>query len=115
METIQTRALKAAARFLERRGYEILDTEFFEESEPLDIVAEYDGTYVFVGVTAARGSEPFRELLESQREEAEGAAARWLGENAEVDRPVRFDAVAMRVVSEDRAFLRHHINCLASL
>ena len=44
------------------------------------------------------------------------AAAAWLSEHADdagyVDIPVRFDSIAMMILSESRALLKHHINCL---
>lgn len=32
-----------------------------------------------------------------------------------VDTPVRFDEVAMMVVKENRALLRHHVNCFGEM
>ena len=44
-------------------------------------------------------------------------AARWLAGNGDdyADTPVRFDEVAMMVVKENRALLRHHINCFGEM
>ena len=47
----------------------------------------------------------------------EALAARWLAGNGDdyADTPVRFDEVAMMVVKENRALLRHHINCFGEM
>lgn len=45
-------------------------------------------------------------------------AAKWLAENANDERfvnvSVRFDIISMLALSEGRALLRHHINCLGA-
>lgn len=47
----------------------------------------------------------------------EALAATWLAGNGDdyADTPVRFDEVAMMVVKENRALLRHHINCFGEM
>ena len=44
-------------------------------------------------------------------------AATWLAGNSDdyADTPVRFDEVAMMVVKENRALLRHHVNCFGEM
>lgn len=44
-------------------------------------------------------------------------AATWLAGNGDdyADTPVRFDEVAMMVVKENRALLRHHVNCFGEM
>lgn len=45
-------------------------------------------------------------------------AAKWPGQHGDdpenVEVTIRFDSIAMLVIGEDRALLRHHINCLGS-
>ena len=47
----------------------------------------------------------------------EALAATWLAGNGDdyADTPVRFDEVAMMVVKENRALLRHHVNCFGEM
>ena len=99
--TLQDRAVKAAARFLEVRGYETLATGWKspETRGAIDLVARdpESDDLVFVDVSA----RPTMELL----------AVSWLAENDFAESVgVRFDKISMIVVGEDRALLRHHIN-----
>ena len=50
------------------------------------------------------------------REELEAFAIDWLSSNETecVDCPVRFDAIALILVSPDRAMIRHHINAMSA-
>ena len=73
------------------------------EREELDPLARI-GTDGFPEAHRARG---LREAL----------AATWLAGNGDdyADTPVRFDEVAMMVVKENRALLRHHVNCFGEM
>ena len=91
MNDMKEKAMGAVKAFLERKGYEIVDEA-------------WHGTDGFPEAHRARG---LREAL----------AARWLAGNGDdyADTPVRFDEVAMMVVKENRALLRHHINCFGEM
>ena len=54
---------------------------------------------------------------ERERGLREALAAAWLAGNGDdyADTPVRFDEVAMMVVKENRALLRHHVNCFGEM
>ena len=93
MNDMKEKAMGAVKAFLERKGYEIVD----EATVRI-------GTDGFPEAHRARG---LREAL----------AARWLAGNGDdyADTPVRFDEVAMMVVKENRALLRHHINCFGEM
>lgn len=111
---LQDKAIQAAVRYLERRGYDIVETEWSADggivSGTIDVVARDDGAYVFVDVTATPISEGgFGDGAD--RGKMELLAASWLKDNdAEADFPVRLDKLSMIIIGEDRAFLRHHIN-----
>lgn len=113
-EDMERRGLKAAVRFLERRGYGILDKGWSSEFGIADIVADDDGTVVFVHVatkTMGQGLLP-DSSCGMDRPLCEAVAADYLGAHMGlVDCPVRFDRVDLLVVSADRAMLRHSINC----
>lgn len=116
MKNLQEKAITASEKFLERRGYEIIDTnwEAPDGFGTIDIVAEDEDTIVFVDVKAARGTDGFPDEGKS-RDKREILAAKWLAENSDrADMTIRFDAIAMMVVSEDRSLLRHHINQLST-
>ena len=119
MYELKEKAVKAAEKFLVQRGYEVVESSWKSESgSSIDLVARKDGTVVFVDVYARSGIDRGmpEEGGESSRERREIAAATWLSEHADdediVDTPVRFDSIAMMILNENRALLKHHINCL---
>lgn len=119
MSELKEKAVKAAEKFLEQRGYEVVESNWESEGgSALDLVAKQDGTVVFVDVYARRGIDRGmpEEGGEGSRERREIAAAAWLAEHDDkeglVDLPIRFDSIAMMLVSDNRALLKHHINCL---
>ena len=101
MNDMKEKAMDAVKAFLERKGYEIVDE---------------DGTLVFVDATVRIGTDGFPEAHRA-RGLREALAAAWLAGNGDdyADTPVRFDEVAMMVVKENRAFLRHHVNCFGEM
>lgn len=80
------------------------------------MAVDEDGTLVFVDATVRIGTDGFPEAHRA-RGLREALAARWLAGNGDdyADTPVRFDEVAMMVVKENRALLRHHINCFGEM
>ena len=108
--TINELTARAARLFLERRGYEVLDPG----SVGVGVVAvDPDGeTIVFADVDEldfGGGSS------ERARAEREADAVRWLvAHDGVVDVPLRFDAVAVAVIDDGRALVRHHIDCLGT-
>lgn len=120
MFELKQKVIKVAATFLDRRGYEVVDTEWEpEDGGYIDVVARDEDAIVFCDVQARRGVEkgmPEESLGVCERMEIN--AAKWLGEHGDdpdnVDVTTRFDSIAMLVIGEDRALLRHHINCLGS-
>lgn len=116
-EKIQERAIEAAAKFVDRRGYEVLDKAWSaKEGISVDLVARDGDTIVFIDVAGREGIE--KGLPEEDpagcRQRMEIAAARWLAEHAEefADVAIRFDLIVLMVIDESRALLRHHINAL---
>lgn len=119
MHELKEKAVRAAEKFLVQRGYEVVESNWKSESgSSIDLVAREDSTVVFVDVYARSGIDRGmpEEGGESSRERREIAAATWLSEHADdegiVDTPVRFDSIAMMILNENRALLKHHINCL---
>lgn len=108
---LQEKAVKAATRFIERKGYELLEAGWTSpEGTQIDLVANDEDTLVFIDVTATEYSEGGR----VKRGDLEIAAASWLaGNSPDGDIQVRFDIIDMLVVSTDRALLRHHINAFS--
>lgn len=116
MQKLHDKVVEAAKKFLERRNYEVITREWEAPSGYIiDLVAKDndDDCLVFIEVNESTDKEGgFKDTCNS-RYEVEIATAMWLSENSDVytDIPVRFDSISMIVLSEDRAFLRHHKNC----
>ena len=112
---LQEKAVKAAARFIERKGYELLETGWTSpEGTRIDLVANDEDTLVFIDVTATEYGEGGFEGGKVKRSDLEIAAASWLAVNSpDGEIQVRFDIIDMLVVSADRALLRHHINAFS--
>lgn len=117
MSEFKKKTIEAAAKFLTCRGYDILDKSWESEGSRIDLVAQDGETIVFCDVDARKGTDKSMPVtsIEGSRERREIAAARWLeaqeGDEAS-DMQVRFDHIAMLTVSDDRALLRHHKDCL---
>ena len=112
---LQKKAVRAATRFCEHKGYEILDAGWTSpEGTTVDLVAEDEGCLVFIDVAAKEYGEGSLEDGKIARSDFEVAAAAWLAAHPDTaDVRVRFDIVAMLAVSGSRAFLRHHINAFS--
>lgn len=108
----------AAEMFLKRRGCEILDTnwECPDGGGKFDIIAEDEDSVVFVQVKGRDGRvEGFGfDEATMQRDDFERMSMSYLAENPDIcNCAVRFDVVAITVVGEDRAMIRHHINAMS--
>lgn len=112
---LQEKAVKAATRLIERKGFELLDTGWTSpEGTQIDLVANDEGTLVFIDVTATEYVEGGFKGDKVKRSDLEVAAASWLaGDSPDGDIQVRFDIIDMLVASTDRALLRHHINAFS--
>lgn len=113
MKELQNRAIRAAKRFAEHRGMEIVD-EAPEEIES-GFVAKDGSDLVFMEVSVSNSIDrglPSQKSDDDTRRRRERQAAGWLARFDEKDVRVRFDSIALLVVGEDKALIRHHINCL---
>ena len=107
----------AAARFLYRHGYEILERNWTCAAGEADIIARDGDWVVFVEVktrTSIDKGFPSEAVDRRKRSKYEKIAALFLAQYDVVDVPVRFDVVSLVVVAENRAMLRHHINAFAA-
>lgn len=115
MKEMHERAVKAAARYAEIKGYEMIDREWTSEALAgrIDLVAKDDDAIVFIEVTAVDRSEGGFAEGRLTREQLEMLAVTWLSENDPDDEErVRFDAIDMIVMDDSKALLRHHVNKL---
>lgn len=116
-EELKPKAIKASERFLESRGYEILEAGWESPAGGADIIARDDEAIVFIEVNAHAGAEagfPSEADTAAKRARFERAAIAYMAGYGETDVPVRFDIISMVVIGESRAMLRHHINALSA-
>lgn len=102
----------AAARFLFRRGYDIIERNWKCRFGEADIIARDGDSLVFIEVKTRTGIEngfPSDAVDAKKRDRYERIALAYLSDRDEVDIPVRFDVVAIVAISEGRAVIRHHI------
>ena len=113
--SLYSRARDAAARYLELRGYEVLDRDWPCDDGVIDIVCWDGETLVFAEVQAEIGQFPDDGCIAHRRAQFEAMALAYLGENEYIDIPVRFDVLSLATVGRDRAFLKHWVNALGAM
>lgn len=111
---IQREAEGIAARFLVRRGYEIVARRWHCTSGMADIIARNDNELVFAEVMANRGAHPTAKPLGNEkRSRFEAVAAAFCRRYDAECIPLRFDVISIAIYPDsDRAMIRHHINAL---
>lgn len=111
------RGERAAARYLECRGYEILERNWSCFAGEADIIALDGDTLCFVEVKTRRGLEkgfPAEAVTRAKRTRYESIAACYLHDHHYCDIAVRFDIVSLVVLDDHRAFLRLHTNAFGA-
>ncbi len=87
---------QAAARFLEGRGYRIVERNYRTKRGEIDLIAEDGGTLVFVEVKARlndRFGGPAAAVTASKQARIARIAQHYLARRRLKDRPCRFDVV----------------------
>jgi len=110
-ESIGRRGEAAAAAYLERVGFTVVERNWRCKSGEIDIVA-LDGTVlVLVEVktrrTTAKGS-PEEAVSSTKQRKLVRLAQAYVAQAGIAPTEIRFDVVAIQVIAEDRALLRHH-------
>lgn len=103
----------AAARFLDRHGYDIVARNWTCAAGEADIIARDGDAVVFVEVKTRSSCDygmPAEAVDEKKRDRYERIAALFLQGYDVVDVPVRFDIVSIVALSSDRAMIRHHLD-----
>ena len=114
--TINEKAQIAIERYLERRGFEILERNWAHGSDEVDFIADEDGDLVFINSSVSTNAHEGFTEEKVDREAFERLAMAYLSEHLDgPDMTVRFDIVSLVVVGEDRDLLRHHRNVLSAL
>ena len=108
------KGLVAAKKFVERKGWEIIDE--CPELAHFDFVAKDENTVVFIGVATHLSSKDEAVYSERvcSRSIFEQESLEWLVAHLDIafDVKLRCDQIALCVLAENRAILRHHIDAL---
>ncbi len=112
MNETKMRAMKAIGRYLELKGAEILEEGWAHGGDVADYIVDDCGeiAIVFGRVHENAGAGIPDEHID--RKSFERLAAASLAELA--DCALRADAVAVLVISGERAIVRHHVNAIAA-
>jgi putative endonuclease len=108
---VGARGEAAAVAFLARAGFEIAETNWRTAAGEVDIVAWDGPDLVFVEVKTRRSEKmgtPEEAVSPTKQRRLVRLARAYLAETHARARLVRFDVVSLRVLSPDRALLRHH-------
>lgn len=107
----------AAAAFLERRGFDILERNWTCKAGEADIIAQDEDAIHFVEVKT-RMSDccgfPAEAVDAGKRRRYERIAEMYLAGYEGPDIPITFDIVSILVTGEHRAFLRMHRNVFSN-
>ena len=107
------RGERAAQRFLERRGYQIVERNWTCEAGEADLIALDDDCLVFVEVKTRMDEDrglPEEAVGAEKRKRYERIAASYLKTTSYEDIQVRFDVIGILVLGPNRALIRHHLN-----
>lgn len=96
-----------AVQFLRRKGYKILERNFFTRYGEIDIVAEKEGVIVFVEVKSSSGWESEQNFTQSKAKRVYKSALIYLSSKDLEGFPFRFDFIA---INGDE--IRHYENVL---
>lgn len=114
MEELEKKANEATVTFLERRGYDIIDSNYEYDESNAYIIAKQDDEVVFVKTVVVESMDFGDDATNEDRSAFEKAAIDFFKDNTEFLGKVRFDIVSLYILGENRAFIRHHINALGN-
>ena len=105
------KAKKAAANYLKKKGYQIIDRNFKTPAGVIDFVFKDtdENVLVFCHVSVSNGEFSKEDVT---RDQFEAMSIFYMARKADEiqDCAVRFDRIDIAVINEGRALLRHHIN-----
>jgi len=100
---------RVAERWLRRQGFRVLQRRYKNGHRDIDLVAERDGTIVFVEVKARRDDRfggPLEAVNWRKRRELERSARVWIDRHGRPDEAYRFDVIGV-IVEGGRVRVRH--------
>ncbi len=110
-KTLNAKANKAAANFLMRRGYKIIERDWTCPRGDMDIIAWDDDTLVFCEVLPIMGESYVSDVMtDVERAKVEGIALSYVTNLDALDYIVRFDRIQLMILDGSKAMIRHSIN-----
>lgn len=107
----------AAAQYLVKRGYEILERNWTCFAGEADIIAR-DGDILVFAEVKTRSDErmgfPSEAVTREKRQRYEKIACAYVADHEFTDMMMRFDVLGMLVIDEERFVVRHHINAFCA-
>lgn len=100
-----------ACAYLEKKGWKILERNYFFDHAEIDIIArDTQAIIVFVEVKMRRNTQfghPQEFVTEAKVQHVFNAAEAWIYANKMNEQPVRFDIIAILQESENRPQITH--------
>ncbi len=115
-KSLGKRGEDAAARYLEKHDYEIIERNWTCPAGEVDIIARDFDALVFCEVktrTNINKGFPTDAVDEKKRAKYEQIAMWYLRDYEFSDAPVRFDVISIMAVNDERALLRHYVNAFS--
>ena len=100
----------AAARWLEARGWRILERNVRFRRKEIDLVVRRGALVAFVEVKGRRGRDfgrPAEAVIPRKRREIEGVARWWIGRHDRPGTDYRFDVIGVEVDERGRLTVEH--------
>ena len=97
-QTLGRKGEELARRFLEKKGFVILEQNYRTRSGEIDLIAQEGKTLVFVEVktrSSRRYGHPFEAVTARKRAQLTKVALEYLSRNSLYDQPARFDVVSV--------------------
>ena len=100
---------RLAARWLERKGWRVLQRRYRSGRRDIDLIAERSGLVAFVEVKARAGTrfgDPIEAVNWKKRSELTRAALTWIDRHGRANETYRFDVIGV-LVSGSSVRVRH--------
>jgi putative endonuclease len=107
---------RIAERWVSRRGWRIVHRRFRSGHRDIDLVAEHEGTIVFIEVKARRGASfggPVGAVNWRKQRELARSAKVWIDRHGRAAEAYRFDVIGV-LVDGDRVRVRHVPNAFSA-
>lgn len=108
-QVLGIRGERIAERWLERKGWRVLQRRFRDGHRDLDLIAERQGTVAFVEVKARSGDAfgaPVEAVDWRKRRELVRSARMWISRHGQPGESYRFDVIGV-LLAPERVLVRH--------